>query len=153
MSASLFKRINQLRPVARETARREAACYLNIIACLDPTLGIEPDLLSRIHDASARYDFEQVARTFQMTSCVVSPSLAPPTRSRNKRLICSTPGCNGWNLAPRTVSARLKVYVCLERSCCPPHARGRLRLGRLSAQNQGLTPGNNVSADALTSGA
>jgi len=47
---------------ARETARREAALYLNIIARLDPTLGIEPDLLSQIHDASARYDFEQVAR-------------------------------------------------------------------------------------------
>ncbi|HEY7711694.1 MAG TPA: LLM class flavin-dependent oxidoreductase, partial [Candidatus Entotheonella sp.] len=47
---------------ARETARREAALYLNIIARLDPTLGIEPDLLSRIHDASARYEFEQVAR-------------------------------------------------------------------------------------------
>jgi 5,10-methylenetetrahydromethanopterin reductase len=29
---------------------------------LDPTLGIEPELLSRIHDASARYDFEQVGR-------------------------------------------------------------------------------------------
>ena len=25
-------------------------------------MGIEPDLLSRLHDASARYDFEQVAR-------------------------------------------------------------------------------------------
>ena len=61
-SASLFKRINQSRPTARETARCEAACYLHIIARLDPLLGIEPDLLSRLHDASARYDFEQVAR-------------------------------------------------------------------------------------------
>ncbi|MDH3600342.1 MAG: LLM class flavin-dependent oxidoreductase [Candidatus Tectomicrobia bacterium] len=47
---------------ARDAARREAALYLNIIARLDPTLGIEPDLLSRIHDASAQYDFEQVGR-------------------------------------------------------------------------------------------
>ena len=47
---------------ARDAARREAALYLGIIARLDPTLSIEPDLLSRIDAASAQYDFEQVGR-------------------------------------------------------------------------------------------
>jgi len=42
----------------------------------------------------------------------------------------------GLNLAHRTVSARLKVYVCLESSCCPPYVRGRLWPGRLPAQSQ-----------------
>lgn len=45
---------------ARRLARREAALYLSIIATLDPTLGIEPDLLARVQEASARYDFETV---------------------------------------------------------------------------------------------
>lgn len=47
---------------ARDAARREAALYLGIIARLDPTLGLEPDLLSRIDVASAQYDFDQVGR-------------------------------------------------------------------------------------------
>ena len=45
---------------ARTLARREAALYLPIIATLDPTLGIEPELLTRIQEASARYDFDAV---------------------------------------------------------------------------------------------
>jgi 5,10-methylenetetrahydromethanopterin reductase len=46
---------------ARQLARREAALYVSIIAQLDHSLGIEPELLSRINAASARYDYELVA--------------------------------------------------------------------------------------------
>jgi 5,10-methylenetetrahydromethanopterin reductase len=42
---------------ARRLARREAALYISIIAQLDHSLGIEPELLSRINEASARYDY------------------------------------------------------------------------------------------------
>ena len=45
---------------AKQLARREAALYLSIIATLDPTLDIEPELLTCIKTASAAYDFEQV---------------------------------------------------------------------------------------------
>lgn len=47
---------------ARQLARREAALYISIIAQLDHSLGIEPELLQRINAASARYDYEQVGR-------------------------------------------------------------------------------------------
>lgn len=49
-------------PAARQLARREAALYLSIIAKIDRTLGIEPELMSRIDAASAVFDFEQVGR-------------------------------------------------------------------------------------------
>ncbi len=45
---------------ARRLARQEAALYISIIAQLDHGLGIEPELLSRINEASARYDYERV---------------------------------------------------------------------------------------------
>ncbi|MBI1881840.1 MAG: LLM class flavin-dependent oxidoreductase [Chloroflexi bacterium] len=45
---------------ARRLARREAALYVSIIAQLDHSLGLEPELLSRINEASARYDYEGV---------------------------------------------------------------------------------------------
>lgn len=45
---------------ARHLARREAALYLSVIAQLDHSLGIEPELLSRINEASARFDYDQV---------------------------------------------------------------------------------------------
>jgi 5,10-methylenetetrahydromethanopterin reductase len=45
---------------ARQLARREAALYLSVIAQLDHSLGIEPELMGRINEASARYAFEQV---------------------------------------------------------------------------------------------
>ncbi|MEM7345728.1 MAG: LLM class flavin-dependent oxidoreductase, partial [Chloroflexota bacterium] len=44
---------------AKALARREAALYLPIIATLDPTLALEPELLDRINQAAARYDFDQ----------------------------------------------------------------------------------------------
>lgn len=44
---------------ARARARRRAALYLPIIAALDHTLGIEPDLLQRINDAASAYDFDR----------------------------------------------------------------------------------------------
>ena len=46
---------------ARALARRQAALYLPVIAPLDPTLQIEPELLGRINLAAAAYDFELVA--------------------------------------------------------------------------------------------
>jgi 5,10-methylenetetrahydromethanopterin reductase len=48
-------------PAARQLARREAALYLAIIAELDQSLGLEPELLARIKRASVVYDYEQVA--------------------------------------------------------------------------------------------
>jgi 5,10-methylenetetrahydromethanopterin reductase len=45
---------------ARQLARREAALYLAIVAGLDQSLGLEPELLARIKRASAAYDYEQV---------------------------------------------------------------------------------------------
>jgi 5,10-methylenetetrahydromethanopterin reductase len=47
-------------PAARQLARREAALYISIIAQLDHSLGLEPELLQRINEASARYDYERV---------------------------------------------------------------------------------------------
>jgi 5,10-methylenetetrahydromethanopterin reductase len=47
---------------ARALARHQAALYLPVIAPLDPTLQIEPELLDRIGAAAATYDFELAAR-------------------------------------------------------------------------------------------
>ena len=47
---------------ARRLARREAALYLSIIAELDHSLNLEPELLEHIKAATANYDYEQVAR-------------------------------------------------------------------------------------------
>ena len=44
---------------ARALARRKAALYLPIIAQLDHTLELEPELLQRINDAAAVYDFDR----------------------------------------------------------------------------------------------
>lgn len=44
---------------ARSLARRETALYLPIIATLDQTLNVDPDLLRRINKAAAAYDFER----------------------------------------------------------------------------------------------
>ncbi len=46
---------------ARALARRKAALYLPVIALLDPTLPLEPELLARIEAAAAAYDFDQAA--------------------------------------------------------------------------------------------
>lgn len=46
---------------ARALARREVALYLPVVAELDPTVQIEPDLLARLRDAAARYDFDAAA--------------------------------------------------------------------------------------------
>lgn len=46
---------------AKRLARREAALYLSIIADLDQSLAIEPELLSRIKAAAAVYNYDQVA--------------------------------------------------------------------------------------------
>jgi 5,10-methylenetetrahydromethanopterin reductase len=47
---------------ARALARRKAALYLPIIARLDRTLDLEPELLARIEAAAAAYDFDLAAR-------------------------------------------------------------------------------------------
>jgi 5,10-methylenetetrahydromethanopterin reductase len=47
---------------ARALARRKAALYLPVIAKLDATLQLEPELLGRIRAAAAAYDFERAAR-------------------------------------------------------------------------------------------
>ncbi len=47
---------------ARALARREAALYLSIVARLDHSLNLDPELLTRIISASAAYDFERVGR-------------------------------------------------------------------------------------------
>ena len=52
--------VDQDGKAAKSLARREAALYLSIIATLDHTLNIEPELLARINEASAQYDFERV---------------------------------------------------------------------------------------------
>lgn len=44
---------------ARDLARREAALYLPIIATLDHSLAIEPELLARLKAATDAYDFER----------------------------------------------------------------------------------------------
>jgi 5,10-methylenetetrahydromethanopterin reductase len=46
---------------ARALARRKAALYLPIIAQLDRTLDLDPELLERINAAAASYDFELAA--------------------------------------------------------------------------------------------
>jgi len=46
---------------ARALARRKAALYLPVIAPLDPTLDLEPELLERIGTAAAVYDFDRAA--------------------------------------------------------------------------------------------
>jgi 5,10-methylenetetrahydromethanopterin reductase len=46
---------------ARALARRKAALYLPVIAKLDRTLRIEPELLARINSAAAAYDFDRAA--------------------------------------------------------------------------------------------
>jgi 5,10-methylenetetrahydromethanopterin reductase len=46
---------------ARALARRKAALYLPIIARLDRTLDIDPELLERVNAAAAAYDFDRAA--------------------------------------------------------------------------------------------
>ncbi len=48
-------------PAARQLARREVALYLPVVAELDKTLSIEPELLYRLKQAAANYDFQQAA--------------------------------------------------------------------------------------------
>ena len=46
---------------ARARAKREVALYLPIVAELDPTMALEPELVRRLQDAAAIYDFEAAA--------------------------------------------------------------------------------------------
>lgn len=46
---------------AKERARREVALYLPVVAALDPSLTLDPELLSRIRAAADRYDFTAAA--------------------------------------------------------------------------------------------
>lgn len=46
---------------ARHYVKREVALYLPVVAELDPTLDLDPELLQRLRAAAARYDFESAA--------------------------------------------------------------------------------------------
>jgi 5,10-methylenetetrahydromethanopterin reductase len=46
---------------ARAHARREVALYLPVVAALDPTLALDPELLGRIRVAADRYAFDEAA--------------------------------------------------------------------------------------------
>lgn len=46
---------------ARAAARRECALYLPVVAALDPSLDLDPELLARIRDAADRYAFDEAA--------------------------------------------------------------------------------------------
>ena len=46
---------------AKARARREVALYLPVVAALDPSLTLDPDLLSRIKAAADRYDYAAAA--------------------------------------------------------------------------------------------
>lgn len=46
---------------ARALARREVALYLPVVARLDPTLQLDPDLLARIEAAAARFEYAAAA--------------------------------------------------------------------------------------------
>jgi 5,10-methylenetetrahydromethanopterin reductase len=46
---------------AKELARREVALYLPVIAGLDKTLDIDPEIIASINNAAAKYDFEDAA--------------------------------------------------------------------------------------------
>jgi 5,10-methylenetetrahydromethanopterin reductase len=53
--------VDEDRAAARRLARREVALYLPVVAELDPTVLIEPDLLLQLKEAAARYDFDAAA--------------------------------------------------------------------------------------------
>jgi 5,10-methylenetetrahydromethanopterin reductase len=46
---------------ARDQARRECALYLPVVAALDPSLQLDPELLARIRAAADRYAFDEAA--------------------------------------------------------------------------------------------
>jgi 5,10-methylenetetrahydromethanopterin reductase len=46
---------------ARALARREVALYLPVVAGLDPTVTVEPELLARLRAAAAQYDYTAAA--------------------------------------------------------------------------------------------
>lgn len=54
--------VDEDRAAALALARREVALYLPVVAALDPTIHIDPQRLSGINDAAARYDFDSAAR-------------------------------------------------------------------------------------------
>jgi 5,10-methylenetetrahydromethanopterin reductase len=46
---------------ARDAARRECALYLPVVAALDPSIDLDPELLARIRSAADRYAFDEAA--------------------------------------------------------------------------------------------
>ncbi len=53
--------VDEDRAAAQTLARREVALYLPVVAALDPTMQIEPELLARLRAAAARFDFNEAA--------------------------------------------------------------------------------------------
>lgn len=50
------------REQARAAARRAVALYLPVVAPLDPTVQVEPELIARLRGHAARHEYEQAAR-------------------------------------------------------------------------------------------
>ena len=46
---------------ARQHGKREVALYLPVVAALDPTVNLDPELLQRLRTAADRYDFAGAA--------------------------------------------------------------------------------------------
>ena len=103
---------------ARDLARREAALYLPIIATLDHSLAIEPELLTRLKEATDAYDFERAGSyisddllqrlAFAGTPDQVASQAAQP---------CSRPAPAGSSLAPPTVSQPHRAYAYWASGC------------------------------------
>lgn len=53
--------VDQDGAAARARARREVALYLPVVADLDPSLQLDPELLARLRTAAARYDYDAAA--------------------------------------------------------------------------------------------
>jgi 5,10-methylenetetrahydromethanopterin reductase len=53
--------VDQDGAAARARARREVALYLPVVAELDPTVQIDPDLLARLRTAAEQYEFDTAA--------------------------------------------------------------------------------------------
>lgn len=53
--------VDEDRQAAYALAKREVALYLPVVAELDPTISLEPELIDRLKDAAGRYDFGTTA--------------------------------------------------------------------------------------------
>jgi 5,10-methylenetetrahydromethanopterin reductase len=54
--------IDEDREQARQAARRSVALYLPVVAPLDPTVEVEPDLIARLRELASRQEYDAAAR-------------------------------------------------------------------------------------------